>query len=264
MNAKQDAADKYRIEKKYRTALQLYLELIREGPANGLAYQGAAQCYWELKNHDAAVSACGKAIELNQNLAIPHIILAKNHARHRDFDKALAEALKAYEKSPELEEVVNLYGVLLLNNGNVDKSIWVLRQASGLHPESASLHQNLAVAYRQKRDFKNSVEEMRLKLKYHPSPSSVYWLLVAYQQQYFFWITLLVMLSLASALLFKSRVFLVIPAIMAIQGLFWDLEFVRDGRWRKKSNLKTLAISFLTDCALAIAVYAIYVTVSPG
>lgn len=263
MNMKQYSADKHLMKKDFRAALQNYLEIIQDDPNNGIAHQGVAQCYFALKDHINAASASKKAIELDRSLAIPYTILAKIHIRQQDLDKAFAEASRAYELSPDLEEVANLYGALLLSNGRLEESILVLRQVLELHPESVMTHRNLAVTYREKRDFKKNVDEMRLVFRYEPTLSSVYWLLVAYQQRYFFWITLMVILSLAGALLIKSRLFLVIPAIMALQGLFWDLEFIKHGRWRRKDGWKTLLFSFVTDCALAVGVYVIYIMVSP-
>jgi tetratricopeptide (TPR) repeat protein len=255
--------DKLRTKKDFQMALQAYLELIRADANNGNAYQWVAQCYYELEEYDAAVVACNKAVDLDQTLAIPHVILASIHLRMRDFEFALAEALKAYELSPELEVVSNCYGALLLGNGKLDQSISVLKKTLENHPKSLQAHRNLAVAYMEKRDYKRCVEERKQVFKYELSLSSVIQLLIAYEQRFALWLTLLVVAAILGAIFFKLRVLLIVPGILVIQGLLSDLEFLRKGRWKRKEKWKTLLFSSVTDFILAVITWLAYFSLRP-
>lgn len=76
MKINQDIANNLLEQKKYREATQAFLDILQQDPSSGQAYQGMAQCYYRLKNYEAASSSSMKAIELDQTLVIPHVILA--------------------------------------------------------------------------------------------------------------------------------------------------------------------------------------------
>jgi tetratricopeptide (TPR) repeat protein len=263
MNTNQNIADDLLGQKDYQKALQIYLEILRQHPNDGRAYQGIAQCYYKLKKYDDAFSAANQAIRTDPNLAISHVVLAYIYHHRGDFEKALAEAQVAYNLSPQLDEIGNCYGALLLGSGKLDESIAVLTRAIEAHPQSVLAHQNLGLAYREKRDHKRFVEEMRLVFKYRPTFISAKDLLIAYQHRYAVFLSLIVPAALFGALVIKSRILLIIPALIVIQGLLADLQFVIERRWRRKGRWRVLLFSLVTDCALGAITYAIYLTLNP-
>jgi len=263
MSTIRNFADELLMKRDFRAALQAYLNLIQKNPSDGKAYAGVAQSCFGLKDFNAAATASQKAIELDESLAAPHLILAAIHLHRQDFNKALTEARRAYELSPESEEAANLYGVLLMSRGELDESILVLRQTLELHPKSGMTHRNLAVAYREKRDFKKYVEEVKLMFKHEPSVFSAYQLVVSYQQRYALFLSVIMLTALSVALLVRLRALLIVPTILVVQGLFADLEFIREGRWRGKGKWKILLFSLITDIAFAVLTYASYVTLIP-
>ena len=260
MSKNRDIADNLLKQKKYQSALQIYLDILHQYPSDGKVYQGIAQCYYGLNKYPDAFSASNEALKLDPNLAIPHLILAYTYHNQGQFNKALAEAQKAYDLSPELDDVSNCYGALLLGSGKLDASISVLKHTLEIHPESVLAHQNLAVAYREKRESKKYVEEMRLAFKYRRTLLSAVQLLIAYQQRYAFFLALLILAALFGALLTKSRILLVIPVIMVVQGLLADLKFIIDSRWRRNGKWKAVLFSLITDCSLGVVTYAVYLT----
>ena len=96
MKAQYDAARILLGQKDYREALRIYLDIVHQFPKDGRAYQGLSQCYFGLRRFDDALSASNKAIQLDENLAMPHVVLAYVYHYWSDYDKALAEAHRAY------------------------------------------------------------------------------------------------------------------------------------------------------------------------
>jgi tetratricopeptide (TPR) repeat protein len=115
MNANQDTANRLLEQKDYQKALQTYLDLLQEHPNDGKIYQWIAKCYYELKKYNEAFSASNEAIKLDKNLYIPHLILAYISVDRGDLENAVLEARHAYGSSPDVEEVSNCYGGLLLS-----------------------------------------------------------------------------------------------------------------------------------------------------
>ncbi len=262
MNANQDAANRLREQKDYQQALQIYLDLLRQYPDNGEIYQWIAKCYYELKNYDEAFSASKEAIRLDRNLSLPHLILAYISVHQGNLEDAALEAQDAYNLSPEVDEVSNCYGALLLSTGKLDESIAVLRHTLELHPNSILAHQNLATAYRKKKDYKRYTEAMRLVYKHNPNLLNAIKLLVAYQQRYAFLLSLIVFSALIGAWLFRSRILLAIPVFMVIYGLLGDLTFIIRGSWKRKGNLRVLLSSLIADCMLGVFTYLVYVALN--
>lgn len=262
MNKNQDLAHQLLERKDYEKALQVYLDLMRANPNDGKIYQWIAKCYYELKKYEEAFSASREAIKLDQNLSNPHLILTYIYHIRRDLQNAVAEARKAYDLSPELEEAGICYGALLLGTGRLEESITVLKDTLVAHPNSILARQNLAVAYREKRDYKKYAEEMRLVYKHSPNLCTMMKLLFAYHQQYIFLVSVIVVGTLMGALVIRSRILLVIPTISVIQGLLADIEFVISRRWQRKGGIRILSFSLITDSALGLATYAVYVALS--
>lgn len=259
MQATRDVADDFIKKRDYRAALQIYLDILQRDPNDRKTHQGLAQCWYRLKKYDNAVSACTRAIELDPSLAIPHVILAYIHYYHeKDLDKAVAEALKAYELSPELEEVLVCYGALLGAKGRIEEGISILHRALEANPTSIATHYNLAVLYEQKRHNKESLEEWKAVFKYKPTLRHGLMLLIAYERRYSVLFAIVITAALFGSMFVKSKILLLLPCTMVIQIWLNAFQLIKRGRW------KNALFDLVSSTLLALIIYAFYVALTPG
>src|ERR1700690_3009158 len=102
MDIKKNFANDMLHKRDFRSALRSYLDMLEIDPNDSLAYQGIAQCYYELKDYENAAAACRKAIEADRTLALPYTTLSAIYLRQKNFEAAFTEATKAYAISPKL------------------------------------------------------------------------------------------------------------------------------------------------------------------
>lgn len=228
-----DTAEKFYKEGNYRASLQIYLDIAQQESRNARIYQGLAQSYYQLKNFESAKSAAEKAIELDSTLCLPYTVLAYiDFYQNKNMEKALAEALEAYNLSPKMEETINCYGSLLAASGRLNEGKSVLMQGLEIYPKSVPLHYNLGVAYIRERDNKKSLEEFKKVFTLKPTIRHAIQLLLVYQRRYAFLYSLIVIATLFGSLLLKARVLLIIPLVAAIEGWIMIYYFLNDRRWR--------------------------------
>jgi len=258
MNKNQSSANDFLDPKDYQKALQSFLDLLQENPDDGSVYQGIAKCYYELKKYDEAVAAAKRAINLDKNLSLPHLVLAYTYIGQGSFENALAEAQDAYNLLPESEDAGNCYGALLLIRGKVDDGISTLRKIIELHPKSILAYENLANAYKMKKDFRNYTKAMSLLFQYQPSIINTIKLLVAYQQRYALPLVLIIFTSWISAWLLEIRALLIIPSIYVIYRLFVDITYLVSKYWKEQGKVRNFLSSFVSDLILGIITYGVY------
>jgi hypothetical protein len=131
-----------------------------------------------------------------------------------------------------------------------------------LHPNSVLAQQNLAIAYRMKKDYKKYIDAMMLVYRHNPNLLNAVKLLVAYQQRYAFFLSLAVFSALIGAWLFQLKILLIIPVFMVVYRLLVDLTYAINSSWKQKGNLRMLLSSLIPDCILGVITYVIYVALS--
>lgn len=258
MKSNQDFANNLLEQKRFKEALHSYLEILQHEPNNGEAYQGIAQCYYHLRMYSDALAASNKAIEFDSTFAIPHLILGYIYADRGDIKKALTESKKAYDLAPEMEDVGNCYGALLLSNGRVEESISVLSYILKKHPASLLARHNLAVAYSKIRDYKSYAKQMELIFKSKPTLSNAMQLLVAYQQQYAIFLTIFILGSLLAAYIIRSKMLLILPAAFVVRSLLFDFKYIIEVQSKQNVEWKKFFLIFIFDCAVGVFIYLIF------
>lgn len=86
-----------------------------------------------------------------------------------DLDTALNYAQKAKGLQPNLGEISDTYGWILLKKGLTEQAIPVFKDLVSRAPASSTFHYHLGRAYAQKGDNKNATDELREALKHSPS-----------------------------------------------------------------------------------------------
>lgn len=85
-----------------------------------------------------------------------------------DLDMALNYAQKAKGLEPNLGEISDTYGWILLKKGSPEQAIPVFKALTAATPGDSTYHYHLAIAYSQKSDVKDAIQEAREALKHSP------------------------------------------------------------------------------------------------
>jgi tetratricopeptide (TPR) repeat protein len=110
----------------------------------------------------------GLKVDPNNILVLNNLafLMAESNA---DLDVALNYAQKAKGLSPNLPEISDTYGWILLKKGLPEQAIPVFKDLITKVPAEATYHYHLAMAYNQKGDSKKAVEELREAMKHSPA-----------------------------------------------------------------------------------------------
>ena len=143
-----------------------------KGPVgfNWQGYSSAANYAMQNKTHyEQALTWIDQAIVQNNSFATLSIKsgLLKEMGKTEEADKMMNDAIGI-----ATENELNLYGYQLLNQGNHDKAIEMLKLNSQRHPKSANTWDSLGEAYATKGDKKNAIANFKKSLSMNP-PANV-------------------------------------------------------------------------------------------
>jgi len=251
MNTLTSAEELLRLED-FKAALEIFKTIINENPKDAIAHQGIAQCYYRLGNYDEAVRAANKAIEINPKLAVPHTILAFVYYWNGRYHESLIEALVAYNLSPESADSLDCYGTILVAQGRLEEGIRLLESARKLEPNRLSTRRNLSIAYRGIRNYTKYLQEAKFVFRSKPSTKYGLTLLDAFQHKYAILLSILGILAIFGALLFRIRLLLLFPAYAVMKGLLISYQLL------KERKLKSASIHFIAYMLYAIFLGFIY------
>lgn len=173
-------AESARKSRRYKNALKFYNELLDFSPENELALEGAAYCLYNLQRNEDALIMCQKALRINPNLAIPHVILAYLYDDKGDTANSRQEARIALGLEPSSPEVLCCYGLLLLSDGKIEEAIQYLEKAVNVDADMYLAHYNLFVAYQKQRNRKGVATELNILFRLKPNLRNFIGLLASY------------------------------------------------------------------------------------
>jgi Flp pilus assembly protein TadD len=109
----------------------------------------------------------GLKVDPNNVLVLNNLafLMAETNA---DLDVALNYAQKAKGLNPNLPEISDTYGWILLKKGLAEQAIPVFRDLVSKVPAQSTYHYHLAIAYNQKGDSKKAADELREAMKHSP------------------------------------------------------------------------------------------------
>jgi len=246
MNEKFQTAERHFQSGDFQNALENFLSEFKTRQQDAWLLQRIAECYYKLDRFNDARTFAGKSIKLNDSLSIPHVILSYCAFRKGDIDESKLEAEKAYTLSPDTLDVLDNYGMALVATGDVDRGIEILRRALEINPNSYSLHNNVAIAHLIKKNYKKYLEESKKVYLLKPTLKNASKLLVAYHQRYAFWVTIVTVLCLFLAAIYKFHLLLVIPMYILMFGVWNVVQYIRSKLWKKA--IFHLVINVLFAC----------------
>ncbi len=104
---KQNQAWAFEKNNDYKSASEIYTQLISENPEEGIYYAYRAQCEIELEDYKSAIIDCEKAISINSESGLAHYLYAFALYNEGRYD----EACKAIHKSIETSYTNEDYGL---------------------------------------------------------------------------------------------------------------------------------------------------------
>jgi len=171
-----------RTEEGLRKSLEYYQQAIERDPNFALAYSGLADTYNLLGAADAsgamppdealpkAKAAALRALEIDDNLAEPHVSLA--HVKYyfdRDWATAEREYKRAIELNPNYPTAHSWYAVYLMSAGRFDEALVQVRRAQELDPLSLPINMALGWVLLTARQNDQSVDQLRKTLEMDPN-----------------------------------------------------------------------------------------------
>jgi Flp pilus assembly protein TadD len=167
----------------YVEAFDLFSAYVDEHPTDAFGHYMFGLSAWKAGNHDTAVVALSRAVELDSGMAkarinlgrvlleqgkaidaLPHVqkatelnpesheawrVLGNVHAELGGSDSAIAAYRQALIRNPKDAWTMNNYGLVLIKLGRYEDALGPLARAVELKPESPVFQNNLGVAYEQ-------------------------------------------------------------------------------------------------------------------
>ena len=128
----------------------------------GLALDQAGRKPEARQVYEATLKVNPNNVLVLNNLAF---LMAETNA---DLELALSYAQKAKGLSPNLAEISDTYGWILLKKGMAEQAIPVFKALTVSTPAHSTYHYHLAIAYSQKSDVKDATDEAREALRHSP------------------------------------------------------------------------------------------------
>jgi tetratricopeptide (TPR) repeat protein len=130
----------------YQKALQLFSQLSTHFPKNQEYLTWFARTFYEKGDGIKAAQVAKKALSLNDNNSMAHLIMGTNH-----FPMELGESLEEYNKSieldPNFDEAYLARAIFYHNTKQLDKTIKDLDKVIELNPKSQIAYLMLALTY---------------------------------------------------------------------------------------------------------------------
>lgn len=218
--------------KKYKLAQQLFQVIVKEEPQNALAHQGLAQAMLRMRAYDEALFECSKALELDSNLALPHVVMAYANYGMKNLKTFRAEAREAYRLEPTSADVLACYGIMLLVDQDQDGAITALAEAVRINPADIVARLNLAHVFSLMGNTRGALEQAKQAFSISPSISTAMRLVSAFHEVHARTFGVLLVLSIVAAFLLRSNYLLLPVSIYATYALWMGLRLIFGKKWR--------------------------------
>lgn len=154
---------------KARTVLT---DTVSNNPDNLVALYSLVNLEVKTGHLEKAISDLESAISKSPNDFRRRIALVRIYVGSNQMPKALATLAETLSQFPEQPDVVELAGVVHMQNGAFEKAVPLLESAVKFSPEKLTAHYNLALVYENLRQNMLALAEIDKALKLDPSHAS--------------------------------------------------------------------------------------------
>ena len=146
-----------------------FRELLRLKPGDSQGTMGLAQSLLEQKKTSDAVAALATYLNANPNDARARLMEASALVDLGKNDDALDALDQAAQHGPETVETLKLRSVIYYRQSDFAKAVPVLKRASAMAPQDASIHARLGYALIETKDYPGAMRELKQSLELDPS-----------------------------------------------------------------------------------------------
>jgi len=248
MNDIFDEAKKAFQDKRFKKALELLILALIEKPNNPQIIQELSRTYYHLGMYEQAEIEARRALELQANLAIPHLVLGFIFGHRNEHDVATKQVKKAVELDPNLIEGYSNLAILLSRQGKTEEGVIYLLKALDFSPNDWRLHFALSLLYREQARRPDCLREMRTAFSYYPSTYVGSQLFLLFLDEHRTWINMGIFVLVIIGLILPNSIAFPFLSIAAVYGVTVGIAslFVGD---RKN------ALIFLSSSILLLAYY---------
>jgi len=161
-------AEQYYQKGEYGQAIQIYQELLHKNPNDATAYQGLGRCYLHTSRLDDAYTASMKALELDQQLRAPLVILGGIYLIRNELEQAEIMLQRAIEIDPNQADAYIILGQIKLKRDQIEESMSALQKALLLNPNSWQAHFNLGFVYNRQKSYRDALKELWIAFQISP------------------------------------------------------------------------------------------------
>lgn len=218
---------------RYRQALKIYRSIVIEEPGNALVRQGLAQALLRMRAHDEAITESKKAIELNPNLSLPHVVMAYAYYSKNDFESFRYKAQEAYKLDPVSADVLTCYGIMLLVDKDQEGAINAFTEAVKINPLDVVARTNLAYAFSLAGNIRESLDQFKKVFLISPSVTTAIRVLSAFHETHASSFGILLVLITATAFFLRNDYLLLPSVIYATYSLVVGIRLILMKKWKQ-------------------------------
>lgn len=166
---KLEEAQQARRNRKYKKAIELYMQAIHEDPNNALAHSGLGLTYIYLNQNDKALAMANKALQFDVNQPLAYITLASIYHAKGEMEQFKVEVEKAFALDPFFYEVGCTYANMLVSEKKFDEVLPVFEKIIESNPKKVCPHYLLGYINFQKNRFDIALKEFVKAFLVQPS-----------------------------------------------------------------------------------------------
>jgi tetratricopeptide (TPR) repeat protein len=235
--------------RRYRDAYEAYSSLLATDSPKASILAGMSTCLYYLRRYEEAAEKAQAALDIRENLAQPHLILAYVLDRKGNPVEALVHALRAVELEPDMPEALQYAGAMLIVKGDQMGGVPLVERSIHLEPNMWNAHAMLGHAHAVRGELRPARSEFWLAFRLRPSAVTLNALVAAHLRSYGLWIVFI--LLVAAFVGFWLRLFWLPVAVAGIEILAGLLQILAGDRRRGASLVLTAAFLLLVTIILA-------------
>ncbi|HEX3655842.1 MAG TPA: tetratricopeptide repeat protein [Pirellulales bacterium] len=144
--------------KRMDEARESYAHAVELAPKSPALLLQRAQVNYLTEKFDAAIADVTQALKLDPDNAAALLLRAQALARTDKSDEALADVDQVLKRQPNLPPALRTRAVILASTGKIDEAIRDLTRVYSQEPEDAEAAFQLAMLYRNKKNFTKALE----------------------------------------------------------------------------------------------------------